>query len=53
MIMVLMFLTSDIDECITGLDNCPENSNCRNLDGNFSCGVSPVIETRKSGIQLM
>ena len=41
-----MFLVSDIDECTTGLyiNECPTNSNCRNLDGSFSCGVAPVID---------
>ena len=47
--MCFIFLTSDIDECITGLNDCPENSNCRNLDGNFSCGVRPIIEQQKPG----
>ena len=49
-----MFLVSDIDECTTGLyiNECPINSNCRNLDGSFSCGVAPVIdhEPQKPGI---
>ena len=45
-----MLLTVDIDECITGLDNCPETSNCKNLVGNFSCGVIPIIESQAVGM---
>ena len=48
-ILCCILLTSDINECITGLNDCPENSNCRNLDGNFNCGVSPIIEQQKPG----
>ena len=29
--------------------NCDKDSVCRNLDGNFSCGVSPVIEPQNTG----
>ena len=39
----------DIDECITGLHDCAEDFNCRNLDGNFTCGDKPVISPRKPG----
>ena len=46
-----MLLTVDIDECITGLHDCPENSNCTNLVGSFSCyGVIPIIESRAVGM---
>ena len=37
-------MTSDIDECDTGLDSCPETSDCRNSIGSYSCGVPPDIE---------
>ena len=45
-----MLLTVDIDECFTGLHDCPKKSNCKNLDGNFSCGVIPIIESREVGM---
>ena len=41
----MKFLTSDINECDTGLDSCPENSNCRNSIGSYSCGVPPDIDS--------
>ena len=44
-------LTSDIDECATGLNSCPEGSNCRNLVGGHSCGVPPDIERRNPGLK--
>ncbi len=48
-----MFLTSDIDECETGLSfACPENSNCRNSIGSYSCGIPPDIEVRNPGLEL-
>ena len=50
MTMVLIFLTSDIDECILELDDCSGDSNCHNLNGSYSCGVEPVIEIREPSI---
>ena len=45
-------MTSDINECDTGLDSCPENTDCRNSIGSYSCGVPPDIEIRKPGQKL-
>ena len=45
-------LTLDIDECDTGLDSCPENSDCCNSIGSYSCGVPPDIKIRKPGQKL-
>ena len=46
-------MISDIDECTTGLyiNDCPENSNCSNLDGSFTCGVKPIIELLEPGMK--
>ena len=27
----------DVDECKAGLDSCPENAQCQNTIGSFSC----------------
>ena len=27
----------DIDECLTGLDNCPIHTYCNNTEGSFDC----------------
>ena len=27
----------DIDECLTGLDNCPMHTYCNNTEGSFEC----------------
>ena len=49
----LCFSSLDIDECIIGLDNCTENSNCRNLNGTFDCGMEPVIKILEPGIIIL
>ena len=52
-VSLVKFLTSDIDECDTGLvmiSACPDISNCHNLIGSYSCGVPPDIEVRNPGI---
>ena len=48
----MKFSTSDIDECDTGLASCPENSNCSNLIGSYTCGVPPNIKPRNLGQKL-
>jgi hypothetical protein len=49
----MKFLTPDIDECDTGLSfACPENSNCSNSIGSYSCGIPPDIEIRNPGLEL-
>ena len=49
----IKFLTLDINECDTGLDSCPENSDCRNSIGSYSCGVPPDIKNiRNPGQKL-
>ena len=30
-------LPPDINECLTGRDNCNSNADCVNADGNFQC----------------
>ena len=52
MALNIMFLTTDIDECDTGLNSCPEGSNCRNLVGGYSCGVPPNIERQNPGFEI-
>ena len=34
---MLCDLSSDIDECIEGTDNCDDNAACTNTDGSFTC----------------
>ena len=48
LLFMVLCLTSDIDECDAGLSNCPENMNCHNLNGSFSCGIGPVIEIQEA-----
>ena len=33
----LTLVTSDIDECVTGMDNCDENAVCIDTFGGFTC----------------
>ena len=28
---------ADIDECLSGDDNCSDNANCTNTDGGYNC----------------
>ena len=34
--MIIDF-SADIDECLSGLNNCSENSNCTNSVGSYQC----------------
>ena len=34
---ILMLLSTDINECERGLDNCSVNADCTNSIGSFSC----------------
>lgn len=50
--------TLDIDECLSGTNNCHENANCTNTVGNFTCmcnvgfagdgvnceGINPILQ---------
>ncbi len=37
MFIWLTLVTSDIDECVTGMDNCDENAVCIDTFGGFTC----------------
>ena len=36
----MFILTVDIDECVSGTDNCDGNANCTNTEGSFTCQCS-------------
>ena len=39
--MTLLLTFSDIDECVTGQNNCHEDAFCTNTDGSFTCTCLP------------
>ena len=32
-----MYISTDVDECDNGTDNCDMNANCMNTNGSFIC----------------
>ena len=39
--VVCFFLSSEHDECLSGLHNCDENALCFNMVGGHSCSCKP------------
>ena len=37
MMMIIMVVILDINECDTDVDNCADNAVCTNTDGGFTC----------------
>ena len=36
----MLFVLTDIDECILGTDNCDANAACTNTIGSFTCACN-------------
>ena len=37
MMMLIVILNTDIDECADGVDDCSSNGTCDNTPGGFNC----------------
>ena len=39
----------DIDECQKGIDDCPPDSDCQNIEGSYDCVRSSTIYIQRRG----